>query len=228
MPVESRADRVRTYHARRGRLSALTRTRLAELLPRYAAPAALLRRPRDPGGPGRIALEIGCGHGAAALGYAAAHPRDALIALDVHPPGVARLLAATAAAGLGNLYAEIGDAVGYLDEQVGPGALDAVHLFFPDPWPKARHRRRRFVSADTLDLLADRLTPDGQLLLATDSPAYVDTVRREVAAHGAFVVLAAQRPGWRPVAGFEAKAIDAGRPVTELRLTRPCRPDASP
>ena len=98
--------------------------------------------------------------------------------------------------------------------------LDAVHLFFPDPWPKVRHRRRRFVSADTLDLLADRLTPDGQVLLATDSPAYVGTVRRETAAHGAFTVVVAQRPVWPPVAGFEAKAIAAGRPVTELRLVR--------
>ena len=133
------------------------------------------------------------------------------------------MLAAAAEAGLTNLSAELGDAVEFLTERVPPGSLDAVHLFFPDPWPKARHHRRRFVSPDTLGLFASRLTPDGHVLVATDWADYAAYVRALVTQDGRFVVREATRPAWRPVAGFEAKGLAAGRAITDLALERATR-----
>jgi tRNA (guanine-N7-)-methyltransferase len=93
----------------------------------------------------------------------------------------------------------------------------AVHLFFPDPWPKARHAKRRFISAHTLDLIADRLVDGGRLLVATDHDTYAAHACAELADHPEFDVAPAARPGWRPTEGFEAKGIAAGRAVTDLR-----------
>ena len=208
---------IRTFHARRGRRSALTTTRLETLLPRYAVPARLEGRPE---GFDALVVEVGSGHGAAAVAYCAAYPSHFLVALDVHPPGVARMLAAAADAGVTNLGAELGDAVEFLAGRVAPGALDAVHLFFPDPWLKSKHHGRRFVSSATLDLLASRLVPGGHVLVATDQEAYAAHVRSVAAAHPLWHASNAQRPTWRPVEGFETKGIAAGRAITEVRLTR--------
>jgi tRNA (guanine-N7-)-methyltransferase len=119
--------------------------------------------------------------------------------------------------GLANVRVHEGDAVALLTDRVEPGSLAAVHLFFPDPWPKARHGKRRFVSARTLDLVASRLQPGGHLLVATDHDGYAAHTRAELAAHPAFVVTEGERPRWRPTDGFEAKGLAAGRSVTEFR-----------
>jgi tRNA (guanine-N7-)-methyltransferase len=212
--------RVRTYAARRGRLSALTRDRLERLgVDRFLPPG-----PLDPARAfGRVAplvLEVGSGHGAAAIAYAREHPGYDVLAVDVHTPGIARMLAAADAAGVPNLRVVHGDAVELLTTRIAPGQVAALHLFFPDPWPKNRHAKRRFVGARTLTLLASRLAADGHVLLATDQPAYAAHVRSEVAAHGAFVVRPAERPWWRPLDGFERKGVASGHPIVELRLDR--------
>ena len=211
---------VRTFHARRGRRSQLTTSRLETLLPRYAVPARL---DGPPAGFDVLVVEIGCDHGAAAVAYGAAYPAHFLVALDVHPPGVARMLAAAADAGVTNLGAELGDAVKFLRERVEPGSVNAVHLFFPDPWLKAKHHRRRFVSSATLDLLASRLAPEGHVLVATDQEAYAAHVESVVSRHPEWRCVRTPRPEWRPMAGFEAKGVQAGRPIVDLRLERATR-----
>lgn len=211
-------DRVRTFHARQGRRSAVTGSRLEALLPRYAVPPGALRS-TAPGQP-PVVLEVGCGYGAAALGYATAYPGHRVVALDVYQAGVARLLLGAGDAGLTNLWAGLADAVEVLEDHVGEGVLAAVHLFFPDPWPKTRHRRRRFVSGHTLDLLASRLGGTGQVLVATDRDEHTAYVVRVVRDHGVFHARVVPRPAWRPVAGYEARALAAGRSVTDLRLER--------
>ncbi len=217
--------RVRTFSARRGRLSALTLDRLD----RFGVDRFLPPGPVDAAESfGRVAplvLEVGSGHGAAAIAYARTHPGHDVLAVEVHTPGIARMLAAADAAQVPNLRVVRGDAVELLVTRIAPDAVAALHLFFPDPWPKNRHAKRRFIGADTLTLLDSRLAPDGYVLLATDQPAYAAHVRSEVAGNGAFVVRPVARPSWRPLDGFERKGIAAGNPVTELRLERATRGD---
>ena len=208
---------VRTYTPR-WRTSPLTAERMATLLPRRQLPPGPLEPESAFGRVAPVVLEVGSGHGAAAIAYAVTHPDRDVLAVEVHVPGVARMLAAAEDAGVTNLRVERGDAVPVLRDRVGPASLAAVHLFFPDPWPKTRHAKRRFVQPEMLDLLADRLVPGGHLLVATDHEGYAAHVRAALAGRG-WTVVEGQRPPWRPVEGFEAKALAAGREVTELRAT---------
>jgi tRNA (guanine-N7-)-methyltransferase len=211
---------VRTYAGRRGRLSALNRQRLAVLGPLRFPPEGPLDPVRAFGRTAPLVLEVGCGHGAAAVAYAATHPGHDVLAVDVHTPGIARLLAAAEAADVPNLRVVVGDALDLLSARVRPGQLSAVHVFFPDPWPKSKHAKRRFLRADTLALLDSRLAEGGSVLIATDDRGYAAHVRSVVEEHGGFVARQAERPRWRPVDGFERKAQAAGRPIVELRLER--------
>jgi tRNA (guanine-N7-)-methyltransferase len=190
---------------------------MATLAPGRAIPEGPLVPREAFGREAPLVLEVGCGHGAAAIAYAAQHPGQDVLAVDVFTPALARLLAAAEREGLANLWVHQGDAVTLLAERLPSASLAAVHLFFPDPWPKLRHAKRRFVARHTLDLLASRLEPGGHLLVATDHDGYAAHARAELAAHGRFVVTEGQRPSWRPVDGFEAKGLAAGRRVTELR-----------
>lgn len=210
---------VRTF-APRWRTSRLTEERMARLLPGRALPDGPLLPLGAFGRAAPVVLEIGSGHGGAALGYAAAHPGHDVLAVEVHVPGVARMLAAAEERGVGNMRAHVGDAVPLLTDRVAPRSLAAVHLFFPDPWPKRKHAKRRFVQQRTLALLADRLEPGGVLRVATDVGALADHVRGELARHGGWDVVEGERPEWRPIDGFEAKGLAAGRSVTDLACRR--------
>ncbi len=173
---------VRTFTPR-WRTSALTEERIATLLPARRIPAGVLHPEQAFGRVAPVVLEIGSGHGAAAIAYAAAHPHVDLLAVEVHVPGVARMLAAAEAARVANLWVEPDDALPLLRERLPAASLAAVHLFFPDPWPKKRHAKRRFIQQHTLDLLASRLEPGGRLLVATDHAPYAAHVRHALAAH---------------------------------------------
>lgn len=208
---------VRTFTPR-WRTSALTAQRMARLLPAAQIPPGRLDPVRVFGRLAPLVLEIGSGHGAAAIAYAAAHPSHDVLAVEVHVPGVARMLAAAEAAGVTNLRVHRGDALPLLTDDIAPGSLAAVHLFFPDPWPKKKHAKRRFVQQHTLTLVARALAPDGVLRIATDHAAHAAHVREQVAAHGGWVVVEGDRPAWRPTDGFEAKGLAAGRTITDFTL----------
>ena len=167
-----------------------------------------------------VVLEVGCGDGEAALAYAVHRPDVDVVAVDVHTPGVAQLVAAAHCAGVVNLFVERADALELLDGPLSTTPLAAVHLFFPDPWPKTKHHKRRFVRADVLDLLAERLVPGGSLLLATDVEQYAAWALRQLDEHPAFDGGVAERPAWRPVTRYEAVARRAGRNITELHHRR--------
>ena len=214
------ARRVRTFNARRGRLSAAQRAELEALAPGVSLPPG----PLDPGSVfGRVAplvLEVGSGFGDAAVAYAAANAEHDVVAVDVHTRGVAHLVATVARAGPVNLRVVEGDAVELMAELLAPGSLAALHLFFPDPWPKRHHHGRRFVRADVVELVVDRLWPGGSFLVATDDRGYAREANALLAAHPALSGGTTARPAWRPMAGYEAKALAAGRAVVDLRYTR--------
>lgn len=204
--------RIRTFHARHGRVTDVMRAALAEIGPRYEPTSRDTARP--------LVLEVGCGNGEAALAFADAHPEVDVLATDVHTPGIAHLLLALDAEPLPNVWVARADALDVLDHDLGPRSLAGAHVFFPDPWPKARHRKRRFIRPDVADLLADRITPGGHLLVATDVEDYASHAQSVLDAHPAFAGGPGPRPGWRPVEGYEAKGAAAGRSIVELAHTR--------
>ena len=207
---------MRTFNARRGRTSLLTESRLDRLMPRHGIPMGGLDPQVAFGRVAPLVLDVGAGHGAAAVAYAAAHPEHDVLAVDVHSPG-------SRADARGGRAARHAEPLGARRGRRGaagaahPATLvAAVHLFFPDPWPKARHAKRRFVSRHTLDLVADRLVDRGRMLVATDHDTYAAHAHAELSGHPSFDVRPVARPGWRPTDGFEAKGIAAGRTVTDL------------
>jgi tRNA (guanine-N7-)-methyltransferase len=204
--------RIRTFHARHGRVTEVMRAALHDLGPRHDLSRRDQARP--------LVLEVGCGHGQAALAFAAAHPGVDVLAADVHTPGVAHLLLALDDEPLPNVFVARADALDLLDHHLAPGSLTGVHVFFPDPWPKARHRKRRFIRGDVAELLADRLAPGGRLLVATDIEDYARHAREVLDAHPDLVGGPAPRPGWRPTEGYEAKGLAAGRTITDLAYAR--------
>jgi tRNA (guanine-N7-)-methyltransferase len=214
-----RGEAVRTYKARRrtspGQAEVLTR-----LAPAYGVP---LDRPLDaPAVFGRrapLVLEIGSGTGDATAAMAAADPSRDLLAVEVHTPGVAALLARVEQEGLRNVRVLEADGLHVLTAVVASGSLDEVRVFFPDPWPKARHAKRRLVSPAVAALVADRLRPGGRLHVATDWPSYAEHVLAVLAASPDLELVSRER-GARPLTHFESRGLAEGRPAHDLVAVR--------
>jgi tRNA (guanine-N7-)-methyltransferase len=200
---------------------------MASLYPRYGVPegvepldwSALFGR-RVP-----LVLEIGSGMGEATVAMAGADPGRDHLAIEVHTAGVANLLGLVEAAGLSNVRVAHADAVELLRRRVPTASVDTIQVFFPDPWPKARHRKRRLVQAERVGLLVDRLGPGGVLHCATDSVSYandmlevLDTVPGVENVYSGF----APRPP-RPDTRFEQRARAAGRDSYDLVFRRVAR-----
>jgi tRNA (guanine-N7-)-methyltransferase len=170
-----------------------------------------------------LVLEIGSGMGESTAAMAAAAPESDHIAVEVFEPGLAQLLMRMAAAELTNLFLLRGDAVALLRECVPAGSLDGVRIFFPDPWPKRKHRKRRLVQPDVVALVASRLRPGGLLHLATDWDDYATQMLAVCTAEERLEGTPpgfADRPQWRPVTKFEHRARVEGRDVHDLLLRR--------
>lgn len=205
--------RIRTFHGRHGRVTDRMRRVLTQIGPDHHLDAR-----SDPDRP--LVLEVGAGHGEAALAFADAHPDTDVLAVDVHTPGVVALLRAAHESATPNLFAMRADALVLLDERLGPGSLAGVHLFFPDPWPKARHHKRRFVRPDVLALLANRMASGAPFRMATDWADYAEAARARLDDHADFAGGVDGRPDWRPVTRYEAAAKVAGRDVVDLEYRR--------
>lgn len=180
-----------------------------------------------------VILEIGSGMGESTATMAAQAPGIDHLAVDVYQPGLAQLLLRMEQAGITNLRLLRGDAQQLLTEHIEPDILRGVRIYFPDPWPKRRHHKRRLISPEFVALVASKLEPGGTLHLATDWEPYAvqmlaagmgeptlrntrDTRNNVAAEHGGYAV----RPVWRPVTKFEQRARDEGRTVRDLLFTR--------
>ncbi|GAC1610451.1 MAG: tRNA (guanosine(46)-N7)-methyltransferase TrmB [Mycobacteriales bacterium] len=202
---------VRSYRHRRGRTSPSTAAALArhDVLAVDGTPidvGALFGRSAP------LVVEVGSGMGEATALMAAADPGRDLLAVDVHRQGLGRLLRRVEELGLTNVRVADGDAVVLLADMLPPASVDEVRVFFPDPWPKSRHGKRRLVQAPFLDLLASRLRPGGVLHVATDWAPYAAQVQVLFEQHPSFgVVRLGARPEHRPVTRFEQQGLGAGR-----------------
>lgn len=171
-----------------------------------------------------LVCEIGSGMGEGTAALAAARPDLDHLAVEVYTPGLAQLLLRIERAGLTNLRLLRGDAIHVLREHLEPGSLVAVRAFFPDPWPKTRHHKRRLVTPAFVALAASRLTPGGRLQLATDWADYAEQMLAVCSAEPLLRNLHGDswgpRPSWRPVTKFEERALEAGRVVRDLEFER--------
>lgn len=165
-----------------------------------------------------VVLEIGFGMGEATAELAAAEPGHDVLAVDVHTPGHGNLLKLIEARALTNVRVLSGDARVVLADMLEPASLSAVRVFFPDPWPKARHVKRRLVTREFADLVASRLVPGGVLHVATDVAAYAEQVAQVIADHP-LLRRTAEVP-WRPTTKFEQRGTAAGRPAHDLVALR--------
>lgn len=168
-------------------------------------------------------LEIGFGMGEATAHIAAVRPADNFIACEVHPPGVGALLMRIEAMALSNLRLMRHDAVEVLQRMVPPGSLAGVHLYFPDPWHKTRHHKRRLVQASFAALVADRLAPGGYWHCATDWEPYAQQMLEVMGAEPRLLNTAAgfvRRPEYRPETKFERRGLRLGHGVRDLVFRR--------
>jgi tRNA (guanine-N7-)-methyltransferase len=165
---------IRSYVLRAGRMTAAQRRALEELLPRYGIPwePSPIDLDRVFGRTAPRVLEIGFGNGDTLVELAGLQPGTDFIGVEVHAPGVGHCLLGIAARGLTNVRIIVHDAVEVLSRQVPPASLDEVLLYFPDPWPKKRHHKRRIVQPAFAELVASRLKPGGSFRLATDWEPY--------------------------------------------------------
>ena len=171
-----------------------------------------------------LVCEVGCGTGTSTLAMAQAEPDIDVIAVEVYRRGLAQLLSAVDREGVRNIRMVRGDGVDVLEHLIGPGTLTGVRVFFPDPWPKSRHHKRRLLQPATIALIADRLRPGGVLHAATDHAGYAEQIAE---AGDAEPMLRRVQPGdalpisvQRPTTKYETKARAAGDAVTELLWVR--------
>jgi len=170
-----------------------------------------------------LVLEIGPGMGETTAELAAAAPAVNYLAVEVYQPGLAQLMMRAEERGLENLRLLRGDAVVLLERHIEPGSLAEVRIFYPDPWPKARHHKRRLVQPGFVALVADRLTAGGVLRMATDWEHYAEQMLAVCAAEPRLHNLHdgwAPRPEWRRVTKFEQRARQAGRISRDLAFER--------
>ncbi|WP_436232667.1 tRNA (guanosine(46)-N7)-methyltransferase TrmB [Actinacidiphila alni] len=245
-PAASREEhRIRSFHARRGRI---TQAQAAAIDAHWDAwgveldgspldlPALFGSDDDLPGSPGRsdlpVVLEIGFGMGDATAAMAAADPATGILAVDVHTPGQGNLLALADRLGLTNVRVANGDAVVLLRDMLPPASLAGLRVYFPDPWPKAKHHKRRLIQPDFLAMVTPLLRPGAVVHCATDWEPYAEHMLEVLSAAPGLVNQYpagpnsgpaegfAPRPDFRPLTKFERQGLAKGHVVRDLLFTR--------
>ncbi|MGH8666988.1 MAG: tRNA (guanosine(46)-N7)-methyltransferase TrmB [Burkholderiales bacterium] len=216
---------IRSYVLRQGRITAAQRAAHERLLPRYGLPYS--RAPLDFvrvfGRSAPVVLEIGFGMGETSAEIAASDPQIDYLGVEVHAPGVGSLLRMIEARELTNLRIVQHDAAEVVEHMIAAASLSGIHIFFPDPWPKKRHHKRRLLQVSFARLLATRLRPGGYLHVATDWEDYagwiVDVLDQTELENSAERY--APRPTYRPLTKFERRGLALGHAVRDIVFRRP-------
>ena len=222
---EKHPGSIRSYVLRQGRFTDAQRAARERLLPRYGIPfraepidlASTFARAAP------TVLEIGFGMGETTAEIARANPQTNYLGIEVHAPGVGSLLRLIEARGLGNVRIIQHDAVEVVQAIIAPRTLAGIHVFFPDPWPKKRHHKRRLLQPDFARVLASRLEVGGYLHVATDWQAYADwalEVLDEIPELANTAQGFAPRPEHRPLTKFERRGLRLGHAVHDIVFRR--------
>lgn len=216
---------IRSFVLRQGRISAAQQRALDTLWPAFGLPfaPAPLDFDRVFGRRAPRVLDIGFGMGETTAAMALARPDTDFLAIDVHAPGVGRLLNRIDEGGISNVRVMKHDVVEVVATMIPPASLSGVHVFFPDPWPKKRHHKRRLLTPRFLHELARRLSPGGHLHVATDWEEYAQEVLATLCAEALLENTAdsfAPRPDHRPLTKFEARGVKLGHGVRDLVFRR--------
>jgi tRNA (guanine-N7-)-methyltransferase len=217
---------IRSFVRRGGRFSAAQERAHFAMMPKIGIPyrAERLNLSSLFGRAAPRILEIGCGMGETTAKIAEAHPENDYLGVEVHTPGVGNLCKLVSAMGLTNIRIVQHDAVEVVRDMLPEQSLAGIHIFFPDPWPKKRHHKRRLIQPPFINLLASRLAPGGYLHCATDWEAYAEHIlatltnapQLQNSAEGY-----APRPSSRPRTKFENRGIKLGHPVWDIFFIRP-------
>ncbi|WP_327355071.1 tRNA (guanosine(46)-N7)-methyltransferase TrmB [Streptomyces sp. NBC_01304] len=222
--------RIRSFQPRRSRVTTSQGEALERLWPKWGLDIDGLHRidlrELFEGLP--VTLEIGFGMGEATAQMAAADPETGILAVDVHTPGQGNLLGLAEKNGLTNVRVANGDAIILLREMLHPASLDGLRVYFPDPWPKKRHNKRRLIQPEFLTLAATRLKPGAIVHCATDWEEYAEQMLEVLTAHPDFENTQsadgtggyAPRPAFRPLTRFEGQGLDKGHVVHDLLFRR--------
>ena len=214
-----------SFVLRQGRVTAAQQRAVDALLPVYGIPykTEQLDLAQALGRNAPKILEIGFGMGDSTATIAKAHPENDYLCMEVHTPGVGNLLKIIGEQGLTNIRIIQHDAVEVLRDMIGDAALDGVHIFFPDPWHKARHNKRRLIQQPFISGLMRKLKPNGYIHVATDWQDYAEQVLSVLNAEPLLQNTAsgyAPRPGYRPLTKFEKRGINLGHGVWDLVFVR--------
>ncbi|WP_018604434.1 tRNA (guanosine(46)-N7)-methyltransferase TrmB [Uliginosibacterium gangwonense] len=216
---------IRSFVLRQGRMSDAQKRYIDELLPRYAIPYRTV--PIDYadvfGRKAPVVLEIGCGMGDTTAKIAATRPDTDFIGIEVHGPGVGNLCKLIDEQKLTNLRVMQHDATEVVRDMIAPDSLAGVHVYFPDPWPKKRHHKRRILQPAFVAELAKRLAPGGYLHCATDWEEYAQFMLETLSAEPLLQNTAADyapKPDYRPLTKFEARGLRLGHGVWDLVFRR--------
>ena len=223
--MQQRSSHIRSYVLRQGRVSNAQQRCHDALMPQYGIPyaARLLDLDAVFGRSAPKILEIGFGMGETTAAIALAHPKNDYLALEVHTPGVGGLLKQIEEKQLSNIRIIQHDAVEVLRDMLAENVLDGVHIFFPDPWHKTRHNKRRLIQAPFVALLVQKLKPGGYIHVATDWQDYAEQVLAVLSAEPLLQNTAADyapRPDYRPLTKFEQRGIRLGHGVWDLVFRR--------
>jgi len=227
MPDGSPRQEIRTFKLRRSRVTGAQAAALQALAPQF-----LIGEGSDTINLGSslnrqlFIMDIGFGMGEATLANAVQYPQTAVLSLDVHTPGIGRLLNLLNDNGIENVRVMEADALEVMRIRIEYATLDGVRLFFPDPWPKTRHHKRRFIISSNLTLVASKVKVGGFFHLATDIENYAEQAIEELTAHPHWKLLPlgegveAAQPQERPRTRFEQRGLDAGRAITDIVAIR--------